>query len=916
VIVSRGAELARLDGFLAALRRGEGGSLVIHGEAGIGKTTLLRALAARADDAVTVLGASGAETETGLAFAALADLLGPALDHLEVLPPMHAAALLAALAVAPPIPGDRLAVCCATLGLLRAAGRSRPVLVMVDDFHWVDASSRECIEYAARRAGGRLAVVLAARDSALSQQLRLPELPVGPINDSAAAEFLRCRQPRLAPQVVTAITQAAAGNPLALTELPAMLTAEQASGAAALEFPLRPGVRLRRAFAGRIGALDPLARQALLIAAAHGGPDLAVIAAACRRAGTNVARLTAAEACGLVRLGDGQVHFTHPLVRGAVYQDGPAAERRAAHAALAAALPDDDDRRPGHLAAAAAAPDEAVAVELERAGVRAVARRACAAGADELERAARLTPDPDRASGRLFLAGQAAAGAGLADRALGLLAEAATTAADDLRADAEQLRGRLLVWRGRGAEATTLLVRQAERMEQQWPARAAVMLADAATGATTTNDCREAERLARRAACLLAGAPQGGKGDSAEHALVMTVLGWTLALRGKMPEARQVMAEAALAAAGRDRLGPDWPWLHLLLRARIPFGEFEQALAESAELEKCARDAGALAALGGARLVSADAAFRLGDWALADSAAAETVQLAGDAGQPALAGYARTIRTRLLAARGREHDSRAEALAALQLAESSQIGSGLRFIHGALGFLELSLDRPGAAVTELESAGQLAALSGVEEHTVVPWAPDLVEAYVRQGRSGDARRVLAQMQGHVSAAGNPVAAAAVARCRGLLDDDFEEVFAAALTLDDQRPMPFERARTLLALGRRLHRACRRAEARDHLRAALDAFERLQAHAWAGQAEAELRSAGARRRRGGHDGTLTSQELRVAAAVRRGGSNRDIAASLFLSPKTVEFHLSQIYRKLGVHSRTQLAAALADRDGLA
>jgi DNA-binding NarL/FixJ family response regulator len=172
------------------------------------------------------------------------------------------------------------------------------------------------------------------------------------------------------------------------------------------------------------------------------------------------------------------------------------------------------------------------------------------------------------------------------------------------------------------------------------------------------------------------------------------------------------------------------------------------------------------------------------------------------------------------------------------------------------------------------------------------------------------------MQGHVSAAGNPVAAAAVARCRGLLDDDFEEVFAAALTLDDQRPMPFERARTLLALGRRLHRACRRAEARDHLRAALGAFERLQAHAWAGQAEAELRSAGARRRRGGHDGALTSQELRVAAAVRRGGSNRDIAASLFLSPKTVEFHLSQIYRKLGVHSRTQLAAALADRDGLA
>ena len=192
---------------------------------------------------------------------------------------------------------------------------------------------------------------------------------------------------------------------------------------------------------------------------------------------------------------------------------------------------------------------------------------------------------------------------------------------------------------------------------------------------------------------------------------------------------------------------------------------------------------------------------------------------------------------------------------------------------------------------------------------IVPWEPDLIEAYARQGRPGDARRVLARLERRADRTASPVARAAAARCRGMVDDDFEPAFTAALALDDQRPMPFERARTLLAFGRRLHRARRRAEARERLLAARLGFEQLGASAWAEQAEAELSAAGARRREP-DDSALTPQELRVAAAVQRGASSRDIAADLFLSPKTVEFHLRQIYRKLGVHSRTQLIAALA------
>jgi ATP/maltotriose-dependent transcriptional regulator MalT len=360
-----------------------------------------------------------------------------------------------------------------------------------------------------------------------------------------------------------------------------------------------------------------------------------------------------------------------------------------------------------------------------------------------------------------------------------------------------------------------------------------------------------------------------------------------------------------------DPLGPDWPWLHILLRTLIPLGEFEQARDKNAELCRRAQDAGALAILCSARLVVADAAFRLGDWEAADAAARQTLQLARDVGHRHMAGWALTVRTRILAAQGRPAESRDAAAAALAIAESDRISTGLRFVRGALGFLELGLDRVDAAISELETVERMTEGSGHEEPVIVPWVQDLVEAYARQGRHGDACRVLARLERQAASTAIPVAAAAAARCRGMLDDDYEPAFARALAWDDRRPMPFERARTLLAFGRRLHRSCRRAEARERLRAALEGFEQLHADAWARQAEAELRAAGARRRRDRDDHALTPQELRVAAAVQRGASNRDIAADMFLSPKTIEFHLRQIYRKLDVHSRTQLVAVLAD-----
>src|SRR5262245_48638751 len=907
MIVSRSSELARLDDVLAALRRGQGSALVVRGEAGIGKTTLLDALVERAGTDTLVLRACGAESEVELAFSALTDLLQPVLSGLDELPPLQAAALSGALALGPPLPGDRLAVCVATLGLLRAAAASRPVLVVLDDVQWVDASSRECVEYAARRAGGALAVVLAARDPLYATAtVGLPELALAPLDDAGAAELLRERAPRLSPPVEAAITEAAAGNPLALLELPAMLTAEQRAGAAALELPLAAGGRLQHAFAGRVDTLAPSAQRALLIAAVHAEGELTVIAAACRRARTDVARLAEAEASGLVRLSAERVAFVHPLVRGTVYQGASAADRRAAHAAIAGALR--DDRRVWHLAAAAIGPDEGIATKLEELGGRAEARRASASASVAFERAARLSSDTEARGRRLLAAGQAASDAGAPDRALALLEEVACEATGgEQRAVAEHLRGRMLVWRGKPAEAMRLLVEQANGAAPRDPALAAAMLADAANGGTTTNRYLEAERYARRAVRLL---DEGA--DANARAPVLTVLGWVLTLRGRGPEARRVLAEAERLVDGLDYLGPHWPWLHLLLRARIPHGEFEQAQAECEALAARAREAGALAALSSAVLIAADAAFRLGDWNAADDLTLEGIQLARETGQPLMAGYSLSTRARLTAARGKDEESRAAALAALVLAESLGVTTGLRFVHGALGFLHLGLDRVAEAIDEPEFAASSVEGSGHEEATIVPWAPDLIEAYARQGRADSASRVLATLARQAAATGSAVAGAAAARCRGLLDDDFDAAFGEALELHDRRPMPFERARTLLAYGRRLHRARRRAEARERLRQALQGFEGLQARAWARQTEAELRSAGARRRRARHSDELTPQEVRVAAAVRRGGTNRQIAAELFLSPKTVEFHLRRIYAKLDVHSRAQLVAALAER----
>ena len=905
MVVGRVAELRALARVRDGARAGRGSALAVRGDPGIGKTTCLDALAASCGPDVAVLRARGIESESELAFSGLADLLGPIADRRSELPGPQAAVLASALALGPPSPGDRFGLCVATLGLLQVAAAQRPVVAIVDDLHWLDAPSRECLLYAARRAGGALAFVLALRDaSGVALAGSIDELVLAPLSSERSMALLARVAPDLAPAVADTLAGAAAGNPLALVELPVTLSPEQRVGLVALEEPLAPGGRLHDAFAARVDDLDPPARRALLVAAAYGGDDLATVAAACLRIGTDAQRLRAGADRGLLRIGAERLEFAHPVVRGAVYHGAGAQEQRDAHRALAAVL--GGPRSTWHRAAAASGADESVAAALEDLAADTVARRGYASASTALERAARLSPRDEDTARRLVAAGQASGAAGAPTRALALLDEAARGGGEaGTRARAQHLRGRLMIWSGSPAEATSLLVAEAEHAAPSDPVLAATMLADAANGATNLNAYHRAETLARRAVALL-----GDGGDPPARATVLTMYGWTLLLRGQAPQARPVLAAAERLAAGLDRLGPDWPWLHLLLRARIPLGALERARQESAELSERAREAGALAALGGALLVAADVAVRLGDWDAAESTTLEAVRVAGDAGQPAWRGFALSIRARLDAARGREAESRQAIGVAREIAEREGISSGLRFVHGTLGFLELSLGRVDAAIAELEAVERLLAGSGLEEPTVVPWIPDLVEAYARAGRAADAETALAALERQAESSQSAYAAAGAARCRGMLAADFEPAFQAALVLHDRLPVPFERARTLLALGRRLHRAGRRGDARERLREAHAGFERLGAVGWAAQARDELRAAGARGRRPAAAGGLTAQERRVAGAVRRGASNREIASELFLSPKTVEYHLGKIYRKLGVSSRTQLVAALA------
>jgi DNA-binding CsgD family transcriptional regulator len=898
MLLGRVPERDRIDRLVAGAREGRSGALLLRGEAGVGKTALLEYSAGSADG-FRVLRAIGIESEASLAFSGLMQLTRPVLGALDHVPEAQREGLERALGLGLGDAGahETFLAYAGTLSLLAAAAEEQPLLCLVDDAHWLDSSSADALAFAARRIEAeRIAMVFAARPrEGRGVDVRgVEELAVGGLDEPAARELLAAGPAPVAPAVAHRLIVTTEGNPLALIELPAILSAEQRAGREPLDVPLLAGESVERAFLSRARALSDAARGALLVAAASDRGDLDIIVSA---AGEYGGALDEAEAAGLVRVRGGELAFRHPLVRSAVYFGAPAGERRAAHAALAEAIGvSDPGRRAWHLAEAALGPGDEVARALEEAA-SAAGRRSIEDEGRLLERAARLTPDPAERAPRLLRAGAALHEAGRAEEAMALLDQGLSLAEDPLlRADLHETR--LYVARALGtvgANVETCLA-EAERVEALDPLRAAAILYHATYQAFELYDLERSGALCRRLEELTAATDE-------PSLPALGALAWQALCAGGSEEVRAPALRGADAALALDRLDEkavdfaecltfieDYALARRLLERAVP--EY-RARARVVDLVR------ALDAL-------ANLELRLGNFARASVAAHEAVQLSEDGALDYWIAWSRARLAAVEAVIGREDECRANVHRAVAICRETGDRETEAHAHDALGRLELGLGRTEQAIAALSEAAAIA--GGVTHPGYILWRPDLVEAFMRAGRESDAARLLSVLE-ETTAAG-PWAAAVTARCHALLADDdaaFEEAYARC----DERVSSFERARTELVWGERLRRSGHRLAARERLVAALAELERLGASSWSARAREELRASGQTVRRGGPAVTerLTPRELEIALHAAAGLTNREIGARLFLSPKTVELHLGRVYRKLGLRSRTELASAM-------
>lgn len=907
MLLGREEERLALDRLLAEARDGRSGVLALVGEPGIGKTALLEYAAGRAEG-MRVLRARGIESEAEVPFAGLAELLRPALAAFDRIPAPQASALAGALALGPATARDRFAIGAATLSLLSAYAEEAPLALLVDDAHLLDGSTAEALLFAARRLiADPIALVLAVREgeASLLDGADLRVLRVAGLDRSDAAELLELADVHA--DAAERLYRATGGNPLALLEL----TAEAARLVALPgDVPVPISTRISAAFVRRFERLTDPTRRMLVLAAASDGGNLTVLARAASALGLEVGDLAPAEEAGLVRLADGSVDFVHPLARSSLYAEAPGHERRAAHAALASALPDRDvDRRAWHLAVASVGPSQEASRALEQAGERARERSAYAVAAAAFERAGRLTPSDEASGSLLFAAADAAWLAGDARRTLSLLDEAQLhAAAPALTARIDYLRGQVAMRRGPVMDGYPLIVAAAEQIAETDRELAVVMLAQAVLGCFYSGDTPAMISAAARAVALADGQ------DSRRASFFASMAhGMALVAEGK-GEAGAAAARRAVEILERsDELRDDPGLLAWVALGPIWLREAEAGRGLIGHAFERARSQAAVGVLPSLLHYLARDQATTDQWPAAEASYDEAIRLARETGQrtelaAALAGLAW-----LEAREGQEAACRRHAEEASLLCE--ELGVGLYGVWAiqALGDLELGLGRPGEAVEHyLEQSATLRSL-GIADVDLSP-APELVEAYLRLGRRGEAAEAAEPYDVEARAKGQPWALARAARCRGLLagEGDLDACFEEALGHHRRTPDVFEKARTQLAYGARLRRARQRVRAREQLRAAHEAFDRLGAGPWADLAGAELLATGERARR--RDVTtldeLTPQELQIALLLAQGKTTREAAAAVFLSPKTIEYHLRSVYRKLAINSREQLATALA------
>jgi DNA-binding CsgD family transcriptional regulator len=902
-LFGRDSECARLDDLLREARGGRSAALVLRGEAGVGKTALLRYAVSTTPAALSI---SGVESEADFPYAGLHRLLIPVLPYRDQLPARQRAALDVACGLADGPPPDLYLVSLAALTLLASA----PRVCVVDDVQWLDPESARALAFVARRLHAEGVVLLFGQrivpdDPGLFAGVDILDL-AGLGRDAAMALLSDVVAGDLDLSLAEHIAETTGGNPLALTDLGRELTAGQLAGASPLPDPVPIGSRLESHYSARVRAYPPPTRTWLVLAAAGAGGRTEQLLEAARRLGTGPEQAAPAESDRLVT-GFPPLDFRHPLVRSAVYGDAVPAERRAVHAALAEATtgPAEADRRAWHLAAATVAPDETVAAELERGADRAGARGGHTARAGFLTRAAELTPAPELRAARQVRAAGAAMAAGAPARALLLL--------DNV--DASLLPGT--------ARGDALLTRAFASINAGVPTgqRDAVAMCLAAAEAFGPDRVRARQAVVQAIEHVLSAEHLGGTGEPEvaaaaaplagdDHVDGLALAAYTTFVTDGYPDCVPAVRKA-IAAITDPGVSDE------LLLARFAIGvnfcnltwDEETKLVILARAEEAARRTGALHRLDLIHFIAAmtyAVLGRLGDADRHDTAGQRLRRAIGATAEQELVWR----HPELITWRAPE-GIRESVGQALEIFAMLHLGGMHAVTRLHLALLEIA-DGQWAAAREL-----LLTIVELGKPRRYAWAlPELVEASLRAGDRRTARLACDDLELAARASGTPRALGVLHRSRALLagPEQAEEHYRAAIEVLDGTPAHGDLARTRLLYGEWLRRRRRRRDARDQLAAACEMFEQVKANAFARRATAELSALGESARSPVpeiNETDLTPQEAAVARLAREGATNAEIAAHLFLSPSTVDYHLRKVFRKLGVSSRRQLRVTLHD-----
>jgi DNA-binding CsgD family transcriptional regulator len=900
----RTRECAQLDGLLDSIRAGESRSLVIRGEAGIGKTALLEYLIETAPD-LTVLRAGGVESEMELAYSNLHLLCGPMLARLKQLPGPQREALETVFGLSVGPPPDRFLVGLGVLSLLSEAAEERPLLCVVDDAQWLDQASGLILAFVARRLGAeRVGIVFAAREP-MDELSRFPDLEVHGLRNGDARALLGSAMLTISDERVRdRIIAEADGNPLALLELPRGLTASQLAGGFGLLGV--PGVvgRLEQTFVRQLDALSDDARRLLLLASAEPLGDPLLLWRAGERLGIAQATAGAVETSGLLAISE-RVIFRHPLVRSTVYRLAPLKERQAVHMALADATDreTDPDRRAWHLAAAAAGPDEHVASELERSAGRAQARGGVATAAAFLHRAVALTEDPARRADRALAAAQANAQAGAFDAALRLVSVAEAGPPTEFRsARVDVLRSQVALASGLAGDAAPLLLSAARRLEpldlelarQTYldAFQASIFIGSFVAPGLMQEICRAA-----RAAPI---PPEPRRPSD------LLLDGLAVAVTEGRGAAVPMLSRAARSFA-EEEIGMEelLRWGSMAPVAPIMLWDAQRWHSIDARQLRLVRETSLLLHLPiYLNSMGINAIWR-GDLATAASMIAEAGLVANATGGP----VARYAAVQFSAARGLEADAVSLIETVMGEARAYKLGVGVQWCQWVSAVLYNGLGEYEKALRDAQQAAEEA-----PELYVSMWAvPELIEAATRTGEMGVAVDALDRLVEATSVTDTDWAVGIQARSRALVSEGTaaEPLYQEAIGRLGRTGLRPELARAHLLYGEWLRRENRRVDARAQLRGAYEQFTSIGMEAFAERTSRELLATGAtvRKRTVETSDDLTAQERQIAHLARDGLSNPEIGARLFLSPRTVEWHLRKVFSKLGIRARRELSSVL-------